>query len=51
MNEVYLTNSNFGEFEIDYSGKSPSYYYFKDIGIDICLSSREMLGVFTVLFI
>jgi hypothetical protein len=36
--------SNFGEFEIDFSGSAPSYYYFRDIGIDICVSSREEIG-------
>lgn len=44
MYDDLITDSNFGEFEIDFSGKSPSYYYFKDIGIDICVSTREEFG-------
>jgi hypothetical protein len=44
MYDELITDSNFGEFEIDFSGKSPSYYYFKDVGIDICVSTREEFG-------
>jgi hypothetical protein len=44
MYDDLITDSNFGEFEIDFSGKSPSYYFFKDIGIDICVSTREEFG-------
>ena len=44
MYEDYLPESNFGEFEIDFSGDSPSYYYFRDIGIDICVSSRNEIS-------